>query len=167
VYQDRYYWIIARCPTGDASNHYHGRYRNIQDSYYPRWCVDNNSYFGTRWNSSDGGASWSTYDGSCTLFEEYGQSYGEMEMSACEILPMLVSNPNAEFTVRRYFTNNCGSPLTVKEVGLQAAATWMNNGTYAIYQADAFLIARDVVSPGITVNNGELLKVTYTPKITV
>jgi hypothetical protein len=63
-------------------------------------------------------------------------------------------NPNGSFTVRRYFTNKSGGSITVNEVGI-----------YALLKELA--IARDLVSPGVAVADGETLKVEYTCQITV
>jgi hypothetical protein len=60
---------------------------------------------------------------------------------------------DGEFSLRRYFTNNCGHDVTVNEAGVV---------TYP-----GRLIIHDLVSPGILLADGELLKVTYTPTITV
>ena len=63
-------------------------------------------------------------------------------------------NPNGSFTIRRYFTNKSGSSITVNEVGIFAAPR-------------AGMIARDIVSPGVAVADGETLKVEYTIQVTV
>jgi hypothetical protein len=40
-------------------------------------------------------------------------------------------------------------------------------GTHSASQCWSFLVARDIVSPGIAVANNELLGVTYVPQIAV
>jgi hypothetical protein len=96
------------------------------------------------------------------LVDLWGRSQGEFEYSSCEVLPVVSASPNVTFDIRRYFTNNSGGALTVNEVGLQAV---MANTTNLLRAP--ILIARDVVSPGVAVANTEILKVTYTPSITI
>ena len=85
----------------------------------------------------------------------------ELEYGGCEIVNLTFSDPNGQFTIRRYFTNSSSASITVNEVGIQA----MEQDTGS--SGRAFLIARDVVSPGIAVGPGEILRVTYVPQITV
>lgn len=85
----------------------------------------------------------------------------EIEYGGTELVNLTFADPDGEFTIRRYFTNNSGQSITVEEVGIQAA------GGDTTHDAYAFLIARDVVSPGVAVADGEILRVTYVPQITV
>jgi len=85
----------------------------------------------------------------------------ELEYGGCEVVNLTFSNPNGQFTIRRYFTNSSSASVTVNEVGIQA----MGQDTGS--SGRAFLIARDIVSPGIAVAPGEILRVTYVPQITV
>jgi hypothetical protein len=68
--------------------------------------------------------------------------------------------PDMQFTIMRYFTNLAGSAVTVNEVGIHALGRYSSTSY-------VFLIARDVVSPGIEVANNEILRVTYVPQISV
>jgi len=95
----------------------------------------------------------------------HGRSAGQLEYGGCELINITFSNPNGEFTIRRYFTNNSGGAITVNEVGIYSTASYATATTYDI--VSIFLIARDLVSPGVTVNNTELLRVTYVVQITV
>jgi len=85
----------------------------------------------------------------------------ELEYGGTEVLSPIFSDPNGEFTIRRYFTNSSGSSVTVEEVDIQAVGEDSGEKGYA------FLIARDVVAPGVAVADGEILRVTYVPQITV
>jgi len=85
----------------------------------------------------------------------------ELEYGGCEIVNLTFSDPNGQFTIRRYFTNSSNASVTVNEVGIQAMG--QDTGSWG----RAFLIARDIVSPGIAVAPGEILRVTYVPQITV
>ena len=124
------------------------------------------SYSGGYDGTGNGGCMW--YNGYLwiTQWKYTGSSYyynwisqwsisSGMYHSGCEVLnDLATANPNASFTIRRYFTNNTGAPVTVNEVGI-----------YCGYRI--LCIARDVVVPGVTVLNGEVLKVEYTVQITV
>ncbi|MBA7478565.1 hypothetical protein ES707_13992 [subsurface metagenome] len=84
----------------------------------------------------------------------------EIEYGGTEVLSPIFSDPNGEFTIRTYLTNNSGQSITVEEVGIQAA------GEDTTPVAYAFLIARDLTG-GIAVADTEILRVTYVPQITV
>jgi len=94
----------------------------------------------------------------------HGKTAGLLEYGGCELVGISIVNPNGEFTIRRYFTNNSGGSITVNEVGMHAAGSW---GHYLNGYSNLFLIARDLVSPGVAVANTEILRVTYVPQITV
>ncbi len=94
----------------------------------------------------------------------HGGEAGQLEIGGCEFMNLVVANPNASFDIRRFFTNRAGGPLTINECGIYAlCAAYGPAGGYVW----PFCIARDLVSPGITVNNGEILRVVYTLQITV
>ena len=91
----------------------------------------------------------------------HGRGATELEYGGCELIGITFSDPNGEFTIRRYFTNASGGPITVNEVGMYSIGTDKGNGIWP------FLVARDKVDPGVAVADGELLRVTYVPQITV
>ncbi|MBA7589973.1 hypothetical protein ES708_32072 [subsurface metagenome] len=93
----------------------------------------------------------------------HGRSAGQLEYGGCELFGIAFSDPNGEFTIRRYFTNASGGSITVNEVGIYSVGCSKKSSGYSW----AFLIARDVVSPGVAVLDGEILRVTYVPQITV
>lgn len=90
----------------------------------------------------------------------HGSGAGEMEYGGTELLSLVIANPNGQFTIRRYFTNNSGGGITVEETGINSGASEYNIGSWP------FCIARDVTG-GIVVANTEILRVTYVPQITV
>ena len=92
----------------------------------------------------------------------HGRAAGQLEYGGCELVGITFANPNGQFTIRRYFTNNSGGSITVNEVGIHAVGTDYDNK-----YAWAFLIARDIVAGGVAVANTEILRVTYVPQITV
>lgn len=94
----------------------------------------------------------------------HGRATGQLEYGGCELIGIAFADPNGEFTIRRYFTNASGGSITVNEVGIHSIGTDSYTVSLCVW---AFLIARDVVSPGVAVANNELLRVTYVPQITV
>lgn len=91
----------------------------------------------------------------------HGDGAGELEYSGCELLYLSFSDPNGEFTIRRYFTNNSGGGITVNEVGIYAVGA-----SYADTSSWPFCIARDLTG-GVAVADTEILRVSYVPQITV
>jgi len=149
------YNIVIRATGGDASNSIH--LIMDQDEVYG----GGNGYY-----SSSSGGSWSSHSGSgyawITLFEEFGRNLERgILYSGCEVYGLSFSHPNGQFSIRRYFQNASGSSWTVNEVGIYAM------GTHSSSECWSFMIARDLVSPGIAVPDGQLLRVTYVPQITV
>jgi len=93
-----------------------------------------------------------------------GSGPGEFEYGGCDLLYMVIADPNGEFTIRRYFTNNSGGGITVEEVGIYAVGTeWDNSAARHVWP---FCITRDLTG-GVAVADTEILRVTYVPQITV
>ena len=93
----------------------------------------------------------------------HGEAAGELEYGGCELVRMTIADPNGQFTIRRYFTNNSGGGITVQEVGIYAGGTKYLIGTGLAY---LFCIARDLTG-GIAVLDTELLRATYVIQITI
>jgi hypothetical protein len=75
-----------------------------------------------------------------------------------------VTNPSGndlQFRITRTFTNNSGSTITVKEVGLLAKKY------DAASSSRSFLVARDVLPSAVDVPDGATLTIRYVVKITV
>jgi len=147
------YNIVMRAPGGNSTNSVHVI------------CDAAKTYGGGYvYYSSNSGASWSYYASAnyMFLFEEWGRDVSKgLEYGGCEVLMPIFAAPNGQFTIRRFFTNVSGGSWTINEVGIYAL------GTHYSSECWSFLIARDVVSPGVTLLNGELLRATYVPQITV
>ncbi len=153
IYPGIPYCMDVRAPSGDASNLVAVRGKNsVNHARYGYFLRNASSYY---FNTS-----------TVCLFEAKGSANPELEYGACEIFGLAVANPNGQFSIRRLFTNNSGAVVTVNECGIYAAAT-RYVAYYAGSQSYSHCIARDQVSPGVTVNPGEVLAVTYTPQITV
>jgi len=94
----------------------------------------------------------------------HGRAAGQLEYGGCELVGITFSDPNGQFTIRRYFTNNSGGAITVQEAGIYAAGT-----LYLVNMLGSswpFCIARDLTG-AVAVANTELLRVTYVVQITV
>lgn len=94
----------------------------------------------------------------------HGGGGGEFEYGGCELLDLLISDPNGQFTIRRYFTNHSGGPITVEEVGIYGVIT--RGDVIADQAVWAACFARDLTG-GVAVADTEILRVTYVPQITV
>lgn len=133
------------------------------------WNFSNNEPYlkGGKVSSSDAGNTWSGGIGyNDYLFREYGTAEGEIEYGGCEIYREKIANPNGEFSLRRLFTNNCGSSITVREIGIQAVATiYSTSSPYGAVLP--LLIARDVLETPVAVADTQDLEVKYIWKITV
>lgn len=103
---------------------------------------------------------------STILMDLYGTSPREIEYGGCDVSGLTVSNPNAEFDIRRLFTNRSGGDITVRECGIYAAFPDTYNSSFC-GSGGAVCICRDIVSPDVVVADSEVLAITYTPQITV
>jgi len=156
------YAIVVRLSAGDYSNNIHWRYYSHSDASYRRYRYP--VMLGSP-SSGDGGSSWTFPSYSRYTAGEFkimgrhpqGLHYGG---SGTRELIEPTPPPDMQFTIMRYFTNLAGSAVTVNEVGIHALGRY-SSANYV------FLIARDVVSPGIEVANNEILRVTYVPQISV
>jgi len=93
----------------------------------------------------------------------HGSGMGELEYGGCEFLSIAFADPNGQFTIRRYFTNNSGGGITVEEVGIYAIGSHCDVAAGGNWP---FCIARDLTG-GIAVLDTELLRATYVVQITV
>jgi len=74
----------------------------------------------------------------------------------------------AQFNIVKAFENNSGNTIQVKEYGITGASSDRTSiGDSSSYQAFLFLLARNVLSSPINVDNGKILKVVYTIKVIV
>jgi hypothetical protein len=95
----------------------------------------------------------------------HGRVAGQMEYGGCDVAGFIITHPNGQFTIRRFFENNSGGGITVEEVGIYASGCGGYPGGNAPY-AWPFCIARDLTG-GVAVADTELLEATYTVQITV
>jgi hypothetical protein len=100
-------------------------------------------------------------DNALVTIAAHGSGAGQLLYSGVEILAPTFADPNGSMVIRRYFTNASGGDIVVEEVGIYSP------GFNASPNAYLFCILRDVVSPGVTVADTEILAVTYTVQITV
>lgn len=94
---------------------------------------------------------------------------GGLEYLGCSCRNFIVNTGagTASFEVVRMFRNNSGATVTITEMGIQQQISYryVDFSTYSLN--DRFLIVRDIVDPSQNVDDGEILKVTYTIQIEV
>lgn len=90
----------------------------------------------------------------------HGTSADTLEYLSCAAGDHTESDPNASWTLERFFRNSSGGTITINEVGVYA--DMYGSSVTCLYN---YCIVRDLVSPAETVNDGEYLKVTYTFQI--
>jgi len=83
----------------------------------------------------------------------HGTGTGQLQYSAVTFGATACDASKCECTITRDFANGSGGDITVNELGL-VLYMYDGSGRY-------FLVARDVVSGGITVPNGQTLTVNY------
>ena len=150
-----FYVFTVSAPNGNSSNYIQARYNSNYTLNY-RYCYAQEYY-----------SSYSTSFGQVPLFQLFGSASPEVEYSGCEIFGYTVVNPSASFNVRRLFTNSGVAILNIAEAGMyMAGCKYAPTGSYSGH-VWPYCVARDVISPAIAVNPGQVLQVTYTPQITV
>jgi len=98
-----------------------------------------------------------------------GTSSGQIEYGATSVGSPSQSGQITSFTISRSFTNVSGATLTVTEIGIIVYVTGFAMTTVSAATAmssDYFLIAYDIPSSAISVQNGQTLTVTYTFSVT-
>jgi len=98
-----------------------------------------------------------------------GTSSGQIEYGAVSVGTVSQSGQTISFTISRSFTNVSGSTINVTEIGLVVNVTGFAMTTVSTHTAvtsDYFLIAYDIPSSTIAVQNGQTLTVTYTFSVT-
>jgi hypothetical protein len=93
-----------------------------------------------------------------------GINSGQIEYGAVSVSSVSQSGQTTSFTISRSFTNVSGATLTVTEIGIVVLMTGWNMGAYA--SGTYFLIAYDIPSSAISVQNGQTLTITYTFSVT-
>lgn len=94
---------------------------------------------------------------------EHGTGAGQMYYYATNIVGVSVSDNEISLDVVRDIANQSGADITVNEVGLATRYHYTSEGTGYIINV---LIIRDVIPDGITVPNGQSLRITYRIKAT-
>jgi len=94
-----------------------------------------------------------------------GTSSGQIEYGGVSVGSTSTSGQTTSFTVSRSFTNVSGATLSVTEIGIAVYMTGFamtNTSTNSAVTSDYFLIAYDIPSSAISVQNGQTLTITYT-----
>jgi len=100
-----------------------------------------------------------------------GTGSGQLEYGAVSVSTASVSGQTTSFTITRSFTNVSGATINVTEIGIIAYLTgWAmvvsSAGTEASASSDYVLIAYDIPSSAIAIQNGQTLTITYTFSVT-
>ena len=98
-----------------------------------------------------------------------GTSSGQIEYGGVTLSSVSGSGQTTSFTVSRSYTNVSGATLTVTEIGIAVYMTGFamtNVSTHSAVTSDYFLIAYDIPSSAISVQNGQTLTITYTFSVT-
>lgn len=86
----------------------------------------------------------------------HGSGAGQMNYGAQQgIMGTTITGSLTEFTINRTYNNNSGGSITVNECAI-----------YADYGGSVICIYRDLISPGDTINNGQVYDVLITFQIT-
>lgn len=103
--------------------------------------------------SSDSAETLESYDLASKILN--GTGSGQLSYQAQETPVFSYDSGTKKWTARqkRYFNNNSGAGITVKEIGLV--------GHRSSYENSRFLLSRDVLGSPVTVPNGGQLSVTY------
>jgi hypothetical protein len=98
-----------------------------------------------------------------------GTSSGQIQYGAVSISTVSQSGQTTSFTISRSFTNISGVAINVTEIGLVVNVTGFAMTTVSAHTSvtsDYFLIAYDIPSSAISVQNGQTLTITYTFSVT-
>ncbi len=98
-----------------------------------------------------------------------GTNSGQIEYGATSVGSPSQSGQTTSFTISRSFTNVSGSTINVTEIGIIVYVTGFAMTTVSTNTAvssDYFLIAYDIPSSAIAVQNGQTLTITYTFSVT-
>ncbi|MGC9113289.1 hypothetical protein [Acidilobus sp.] len=99
-----------------------------------------------------------------------GTGAGQLQYQAMSFSSgVTVSGNTTSFTLSRSFVNSSGGTVTVSEIGIIAYVSGFamtNVSTNSSVSSDYFLLAYDVPSSAITVQNGQTLQITYTFSVT-
>ncbi len=172
VYAGHRYYVVSRALGSSGGNSVQWRYDNAGATYERAFDPTNPDVFCRRLTSSNSGVTWITTLNSAFMFQEKGQSVGELVVGGCELDNLIFPAGHGSFDIRRYFTNNCGVAISVREAGIHAVAHRGGGASVNLYSCYPFLIARDYqdgavwVAP-IVVADTEILRVVYTPSIAV
>lgn len=116
----------------------------------------NDTTQGLRIGTSNAAESFENYKMGAMI--DHGDAGGEMRYWG-QLLARTWSSGDRKYTTvhTRYFTNHSGGSITVQEAGIVAGIYYNNLASLSYY-----LVARDVISPGVVVADGELFRLDYT-----
>ena len=92
----------------------------------------------------------------------HGEASGEMLHHGAYLRNFQVAGSTATFDIVKIFENVSGGSITVNEIGLYESSDIFEGQIYGV-----LCMYREVLASGVTVNDGQLLKVTITVELTV
>ena len=90
-----------------------------------------------------------------------GINSGQIEYGAVSVSSVSTSGQTTSFTISRSFTNVSGAAINVNEIGIVALVSG-----FGLSSSQYVLIAYDIPSSNIAVQNGQTLTITYTFSVT-
>jgi len=165
LYANHIYFINIWSSGVDGSDYYSWRLNNNNITAYERLFTPNISYSnqGSFYANTNNG--WTGNSGNLPgafMYVVNAQSQGEFEYGGCELINRVQSGTNDAFDIRRFFYNRSGSNLTVGEIGINSMYTCYLLQTASTTLNIPCLIAHDTMGTPVTVNNTQVLEVTYT-----
>jgi len=131
----------------------------------------NNSYGIVIGSGAAAGSTPSPFASNLTAKIPQGTASGQIEYGATSVSTASVSGQTTSFTITRSFTNVSGATINVTEIGIIAYLTgWAmsasSGGAPVNVSSDYVLIAYDIPSSAISLQNGQTLTITYTFSVT-
>jgi hypothetical protein len=165
LYANHIYFINIWSSGVDGSDYYSWRLNNNNITAYERLFTPNTSISnqGSFYANTNNG--WTGNSGNLPgafMYVVNAQSQGEFEYGGCELINRVQSGTNDAFDIRRFFYNRSGSNLTVGEIGINSMYTCYLLQTVSTTLNIPCLIAHDTMGTPVTVNNTQVLEVTYT-----
>jgi hypothetical protein len=131
----------------------------LQGAGMPLYCPATSSEYGLVVGSGTNPNTVNTY--ALQTLISHGSGSGQLSYGSQTFEDLITDDSTVYFRIIRTYTNNSGANITVNEIGLYAKA--QDSGGIA----RIFCIARDVLSTGVTVGDGQTLTVRYKLSLTV
>lgn len=154
------YVLVARISAGDGSNKLEA-VRGIGNGGNPP--TPDHAGLDAALYSTNSGVTWTAQTDGQYGYQVLGQTPLGLAYSGTKLFPPTVSGASAQFILEALFSNYSGASITANEVALMC----YGNDSTNMDRALSYMLAHDLLSVPITVNNGEILRIRYIPTITV